>query len=224
MAGRLDLPVTAAVLLLVVLSGAVALTWRYVAWHDRAPSDYYSFQINRWEQQLAKDSEDPLVWSTLGELYREAGREEDADEAFARALELDPSDPAANLRRARAYVEAGDLDAAREHVVTALEGLPEGGRAYAYFRLGEIEERAGDIPEAIRAYEASVADRDSYFNAHYALAGLYEQEGRFDDALEAAVMAERFMPGRPDLVERIERLRARGATISPDVSPTSAGG
>lgn len=219
-----DPGVLAVVLFLLLLAGLLVLTWRYVALRDRPARDYYEFQIERWEQQAATSSDDPVVWATLGGLFQEAGREAEAKHAFERAIELDAASPAANLYLAREARKRSDFDAAAGYVETAASGLPVGGRALAYYELGMIEKARDDTDAAIEAFEKAVDDSGTYWNAYYELTSLYESAGRFDDALEAALLAERFTPGREDLLEAIERLESRGATVTVEQLDTEMGG
>jgi Flp pilus assembly protein TadD len=77
--------------------------------------------------------------------------------AFARAVQLNPSEPRARANLAEAHMRAGDYRGARE----SFEALVRLGyqRAAAHFNLGVIAERVGDITQARHEYrEALVLD------------------------------------------------------------------
>ena len=204
----------AAVLLILVLLNGVVLAWRWAATRGEPARDYYTYQVQRWEAQLLDSPDDPAVWTTLAGLYEGMGRDRRAHDAYAEALRLDPGNPSALLYLGREASDAGDHVTARGYVTRAAEELPEGARYIAYFDLGELERKAGETDAAVEAYERSVADRDTFWNAHFQLAFLYERQGRYDEALASAERASIYLDDRPDLDALIARLRAAGAQPS----------
>jgi tetratricopeptide (TPR) repeat protein len=199
------------VLLILLLLNGVVFAWRLAARRAEPPRDYYTYQVQRWEAQLLERPDDPVVWTTLAGLYEDMDRESSALYAYEQALQLDPGNPSALLYLGRMASARGDHEGAREYVTNAAEELPVGARYIAYFDLGELERKAGQIEAAIDAYEHSVADRGSFWNAHFQLAFLYEQQGRLDEALTSAESARVYVDDRPDLEQLIARLRAAGA-------------
>lgn len=211
----IDPMVLSLVLLCVVLAGGAVYAWRYLELAERPPSTYYQSQIQRWEQLLTENPDDPAIWSTLGSLYMSSGDVEAADGAYERVLELDPDSPTALLHEAKKQRDAGDITAARTLFKETVEVLPEGGRYGVLFDLGEMERAAGQQDAAIAAYEQSVQDNGTFWNASYQLALLYEESGRFDDALDAALQARRFLQDDQRLTTLVARLESLGATASP---------
>jgi len=84
------------------------------------------------------------------------------------------------------------LDAAEEAAFSAIALLPEKGEQYrvcqSHSVLGEIYRFEGEIEKAIHHYEVSIGIASSsnwhheLFSAHYKLAALFSDQGRFDDA------------------------------------------
>jgi putative PEP-CTERM system TPR-repeat lipoprotein len=64
-------------------------------------------------------------YNVLGRVYLEAGRPEDAREAFIRALSFEPANPSANLSLAQMALAEGDGEAAREHYQAVLQHDPD---------------------------------------------------------------------------------------------------
>jgi tetratricopeptide (TPR) repeat protein len=133
------------------------------------------------------------------------------------------------LEEARASLEAGDLDRARDGFRRALELQP--GDASALIDLGHLELAAGRKDEAVGYFEQAL-DRDhSNAAALLALAEIRRRESRFDDALTAALRVAESRPGdvptaldAADLALELDRLdeaeaifrRVRGEDDEPE--------
>lgn len=212
---RLNLPVLAAIILILILVNGVVLAYRYASSQSRPANTYYEAQIERWQQQLQLNPEDSVVWGTIGGLYEEMGEAAKADRAFAKALEYDPKNVTALLYQSRRARAKGDYDQARALLGQIVDEVPRTGRYLVYYELGEVERAAGDTKAAIAAYEKSTADNGSYFNGYQRLAYLYDQVGESDKALAAAEQANAFTGGSAqDLTALIADLRSRGATTT----------
>lgn len=221
---RLNPRSLALMLVLLVVVNGFTLTMRYL-WLENLPaSNYYEFQVQRWETQLADRPEDPVVWATLGGLYDAMGSERKASRAFAKALELDADNPAALMYVARADRESGEVAEARGKLERAADSLPTGGKYAVLFELGELERAAGRPAAAIRAYEASFADNSTFWNAPRELAFLYRASGQLDLALTAALQAQLFASEDVALSRLVKELRAAGAVSSVRARSESATG
>ena len=62
--------------------------------------------------------------------------------------------------------------------------MPDSG--YVRLRLGMVEEKLGNIPEALEAYERGISGGDGSFQKELRInqMTLLEKEGRFDEAYE----------------------------------------
>ena len=96
-------------------------------------------------------------YNLLGRVYLAAGRPEEAGETFARALQLEPADPAANLSLAQMSLLAGNVEEARRHYQTILDAHPE--NLPTLVQLARLEAREGNE-------EAMVARLDQAATAH----------------------------------------------------------
>lgn len=139
-----------------------------------------------------------VVEHPLAEAAAEAVLEDDED-WFARALELEGSDPEGALQfwqRAveddpthvaswtnwgRLLHERGDMRQAAEVYRRALEGV--GPDATLLFNQGVLFEDLGDAHAALAAYQSAVAEDPDLADGHYNLARLYESLGRPQHAI-----------------------------------------
>ena len=98
-----------------------------------------------------------------------------AQEAYRRALELDPDLADAHVNLGRLLHEDGDARSAAEHYRSAIELKPE--NVIALFNLGVALEDLRMPEEAILAYRTALAADTGCADAHYNLAHLYETRG-----------------------------------------------
>ena len=216
--------IIAGTLIVVVLLLGVLLEWRWMDASNGPPSNYYQYQVQRWEQQVVEKPDDPVVWATLGGLYERMGETRKSQVAYDKALELDSGNVSALVAAADAAEGDSDWADARERLTRAADSMPKGGKYFLYFKLGQMEERAKDNDAAVLAYEKSIADVGLFWNAHDRLAHLYSETGRKDDALEQALLAQRFVPERAGLKTLIAKLRSAGATASVNSTMPVTGG
>jgi Flp pilus assembly protein TadD len=137
------------------------------------------------------------------------GRAREAVRELEAAVEIDPREPSARLELARAYARAGNLTGAVEQFRQLRQQAPRDpeyayqlGRAYmklsawyiaeisrvapdsarVYQMLGENRVEQGLKGEAVRAYLKAAAADPRLPGIHLALAQIYVQEGRPDEA------------------------------------------
>jgi tetratricopeptide (TPR) repeat protein len=90
------------------------------------------------------------AWSNLGAVLRERGRSADAIAAFQHALSIDPHHAGARVGLAQQYLVIGSLVQARQLLDDVLRDYPASPEAS--YALGQVLERLGDRPGAVRAY------------------------------------------------------------------------
>ena len=124
----------------------------------------------------------------------EAATPDQAQNAYVRALELDPDHAGARVNLGRLLHEGGHPLAAANHYRLALETRPDD--PIAAFNLGVALEDLDLTTEAIAAYELALAADPSAADAHYNLAGLYEKEGQAAAAIRHLKAYRKLTQGR----------------------------
>jgi tetratricopeptide (TPR) repeat protein len=71
------------------------------------------------EQATSEDSEDAVNWITLGEIHIARGEPRHAVLALTKAVELEPTEAAAFVVRADAYLRLGEMELARRDLASA---------------------------------------------------------------------------------------------------------
>jgi tetratricopeptide (TPR) repeat protein len=139
------------------------------------------------------DTQSPQGDRNLAALYFDAGRYEEAADAYEKLVEENPED--ANLRAslAGALGALGRLDESLEHIDKAIEMDPINPEAY--HNRGVIYERKGRVERAVKEYETALRYNPQYEPSRQALVRLRGPEGereRLTSAQKlAAALAER---------------------------------
>jgi tetratricopeptide (TPR) repeat protein len=90
----------------------------------------------------------------LAVLLTEQGRSQDAFKLLEGWTQRNPTSAPAQVELARLFEEFGDREAARQHLLSALECDPYNARALA--ALGKIHEQTGNPSQALAVYQRSL--------------------------------------------------------------------
>jgi Tfp pilus assembly protein PilF len=126
----------------------IALVQRAEQYLEKADLDQ---AIASYEEALAVEPEDLEVQLRLGVLYRRAGRQDEAYEAFRLARASSPSMVQYFLLRSRIHLLMGMLDEAASDVLAALSLDPESPQAL--FVLADVLEQEGNYGEAMALFQ-----------------------------------------------------------------------
>ncbi len=149
-------------------------------------------------QALASDESAAQTWLLLGMAELAAAHPEAAQDACARALALQPDNPAALNLAARLAQQRGDAAAAREFLEHALLLRPDFGDAQ--HNMGITLANLGETEAALRHYARALALAPGKAQIHCNRGLLLLQAGRIaeaNDAFDAALaLNDRHLPAR----------------------------
>ncbi len=143
-------------------------------------------------------------WTMQGDIYRTEGKTNDAENAYAKAIELNPEQSAAYLRLADFYIASKQEGQALERLNNLLAKQTNDVKTLVqtWMTIGEIHQAAGRYEHAREAYQ-KVLSLDS--NSMPALNNLAYVEseylGKVDDALELASRARTLRPYDPNAAD-----------------------
>jgi tetratricopeptide (TPR) repeat protein len=140
----------------------------------------------RRQAALARQADTALDaegWFTLGLELEIGSSDQEARDAYRRALELDPHHADAHVNLGRLLQEAGRIGDAEGHYHAALTTNAE--HATAWYNLGTVLEDEKQLKEAIGAYEQSIRADPKLADAYFNLSRLYERVGKRAAALRA---------------------------------------
>lgn len=122
----------------------------------------------------------PQVHRIAGSLMAEAGRYQQAEPEYFRAIELNPNDGEAYRRLGQVYEDNNQLDKALAAYRQAVQVEP--GNLWTHQSLGTFYLHRARFTEAIEAYLKMAARWPELPEVHYVLALAYNNLGRFAEA------------------------------------------
>jgi tetratricopeptide (TPR) repeat protein len=125
--------------------------------------------------------------------YHQAGRLQEAEQAYRKILEVDPNNVAAWHLLGRLAGQLADWDAAVRCISHALRLWPT--YAEAQSDLGTIFEARGELEKAAAAYRQAVGLKPNYAVAHFNLGNVLKQQGK---PHEAAACFRQAIAANPD--------------------------
>lgn len=162
------------------------------AWNPDSGQSVFDFSLDELETRVApfaqrraeaargQDGRDAQEWYELG-CEVEYGAPEEAEEAYRKAIAIDPGHADAHVNLGRMLHERRAFMQAEQHYRTAIRLDPD--HTTAHFNLGVLLEDRGKADDAIEAYRAALSSDPDYADAHFNLAGVYEAAGNRAAAL-----------------------------------------
>jgi tetratricopeptide (TPR) repeat protein len=138
-------------------------------------------------RMLRPDTHDPARRRAAYEAYLEGARLDEepatfdrAEDAYRRAIALDPSLGHALTNLGNLRFRRGDVTEAEELYRRAL--AVDGAQPEALYNLGYLASERGEHAEALRYFELAVTSDPAFADAHFNLAVTLEAVGRHEDA------------------------------------------
>lgn len=183
----------------------LAATWADLGMH------YQAYKLTgpaeeAYRKATALDAKDPRWPHLLGGLLQDAGRLDEAVNAYARALELAPEDVPALVHLGEIHLLQGRREEGEAALRKALAATPEDAAIHAL--LGQAALDRGDFREAADRLEAALRGAPAANRLHYPLSRAYRGLGQTEKAAEhlAKVGTVGVRPNDP-VLDGLESLR-----------------
>jgi tetratricopeptide (TPR) repeat protein len=134
-------------------------------------------------EKIALNNNDKELWLAIGNIYDEQGNKTKAEEAFVKALEVDPNYSDGVIRYGFFKYEAGDFNGAIPLLEKGAELYPD--NELLSDRLAASYFKANRISEAITKYEARIKSDPDNLQAYLSVAGLYRTQAEAADGKTA---------------------------------------
>ncbi|MDP1809441.1 MAG: tetratricopeptide repeat protein [Actinomycetota bacterium] len=185
----------ARLLILLLLLLAMVMVFRFVTGQFTKPRTYYEYQLQSWNQILAKKPDDPMARTRIGQIYLKMGQTSRAISQFDAVLKDNPKYVPGLYYLAVAYEKQGLLKEAEAKLIKAIDLTPNDQvKVLPAFRLGSIYKKQGRTDRAIKYFEMAVRGEPVLWNPHFELGELYNKKGELNKALTQYEEAARFNP------------------------------
>jgi len=141
--------------------------------------------------------------NNLGTAFLRLGEFDSAYACFNRLVRL-YNDPGAYFNRAKANDELGAIEAAKDDYRKAISLRP--GYAKAYHNLAILEEKTGDLTEAVDLLEQAINYDTDNWKSHWKLGQVYIQLGMIDKARAEYTIAGNSHPDSKKFTREYENL------------------
>ena len=145
-------------------------------------------------EALRIDPEQASVHYSLGNMYQQTGRYEEAVTALRRAVAIQPDSDESHGLLARVLAEKGDYATAAEEARRAVEIRPSWSN---YFTQGRVEYAAGHLEKALSAFRRTTELNPAFAGGFQMLGASYQMQGRFEDAIGNYQHSIRLAPNPP---------------------------
>ncbi|HTX16287.1 MAG TPA: tetratricopeptide repeat protein [Candidatus Baltobacteraceae bacterium] len=132
--------------------------------------------------RTAGDSSSPDIYDLLGDAYTQDKDYPKAEEAYRKAIELDPDDPGHRHGLAQALLSENKYAEALEQFKKLAELEP--GTAENYLRMAQLDRHLGQYDDAESNLQHAKQLAPGSIEILYNEALLYEDQGRYDDAVK----------------------------------------
>ncbi len=183
--------------------------------HHERGNDAQALQFQ--EKTLSIDPAYPDGNLNLGTMYMAMGRPQDAAAAHERERVLDPGDGRNLVSLAQAYAQLGRLDDAERAYSAAESGGFRDARAH--YNHAILLERLGRPEAADSLYRMAVSVDSTFADAWNNLGVLQARAGNLERAIPLWERALQARPGDPNVLENLQRARARLTSSPNSTSP-----
>jgi len=166
----------------------------FLAVHEQA---VWRSSNDLWGEASVRSPSSALVFNNLGRALADEGLFDRAQEAYRRALSLEPGSPEANTNLGNLRARVGDMANAAVHYREALK-TPSRFSPEAHNNLGNVLAQAGRVDEAIAHLEEALSLKPGYPEALNNLGNTLAMKGDLKAAEARYREAIRLKPDYPD--------------------------
>ena len=159
---------------------------------------FYQEAIDVYDEVVAKDKSNPLVWTDRGFVLLQLNRPQDAFASYDRALKIDPNFYEALLGKASAYNSVKDYQQALSLLDRAIKIRPQDYQVW-YNRGNLLLQALNNPEEASKSFQQATKLKGDFYPAWLALGLSQSTLQKYNDAKESLITAQKLNPQDPYL-------------------------
>ena len=157
-----------------------------------ADAERHMDAIAEYQAAIQQAPNEPRLHEELGTEFRNAGKMQEAEEAFRKELEIDPDNIVARYKLGVLLTERGDAAQGKQMIEAALRVKP--GLIHADYNLGRAEMLLGNDAAAVEDFERATksdSDPDVLQQSWYRLGTVLRRMHRSEEAQQAFAMFQK---------------------------------
>jgi tetratricopeptide (TPR) repeat protein len=186
-------------------------------WHQveiELQRHHFKRVITMTDALTAERPDGVVVWGLRGDAFMELGEYDSAQAAYQKMVDLRPGLSSYNRIAFYRFV-TGDVEGAIDIMRQAIRiGGPPENLAWCLSDMGSMLFKTGAIAEAEKAYREALKEFPGYHRALAGLSRVLAAQGRYEDAIEAALKAQSQAPF-PEYAALLAKLYRKTAQESP---------
>jgi len=166
---------------------------RQILAEANADAERHTDAIAEYQAAIKLAPNEPRLHEELGTEYRNAGKMQEAEEAFRKELEIDPNNVVAQYKLGVLLTEKGDAAQGKQWIEGALRVRP--GLRHADYNLGRAEMLLGNDAAAVEHFQKATqsdSDPDVLQQSWYQLGTVLRRMRRPQEAQQAFAMFQKF--------------------------------
>jgi tetratricopeptide (TPR) repeat protein len=180
-----------------VLGGGAMVILAALITCAHAQTAYWRNSESLWTHTLACTSGNSVAHNSLGDVFLQQGRMNEATAQFQKALAIKPDDAEAHYNLGDVFLQQGRMNEATAQFQKALAIKPDD--AEAHNNLGDIFLQQGRLDEAIAQFQKALAIKPDDAEPYYNLGNAFLQQGRMDEAIAHYQKALEINPDDADI-------------------------
>jgi tetratricopeptide (TPR) repeat protein len=183
--------------------------------------------IAEYQAAIKLAPNEPRLHEELGTEYRNAGKMQEAEEAFRKELEIDPDNVVAQYKLGVLLTEKGDAAQGKQNIEAALRVRP--GLGHSDYNLGRAEMLLGNDAAAAEHFQKATqtdTDPDVLEQSWYQLGTVLRRMHRTQEAQQAFAMFQKFKDQQLETSQKQMRQfqqQGQGDAVAPAVAPEQSG-
>ena len=183
--------------------------------------------IAEYQEAIKLAPNEPRLHEELGTEFRNAGKMQEAEEAFRKELEIDPENVVAQYKLGVLLTEKGDAAEGKRYIEAALRERP--GLRHADYNLGRAEMLLGNDAAAAEHFQKATqtdTDPDILQQAWYQLGTVLRRMRRTQEAQQAFAMFQKFKDQQLELSQKqMKQFQQQGDSdaVAPAPTPDQSG-
>jgi tetratricopeptide (TPR) repeat protein len=155
--------------------------------------------LTLWQKTIKTAPRCARAQNNLGVEYYKLGEYEKAEEAYQKALQINPKYPDPYHNLGNILADNNQFVQALEYYKMALEHCPQGAEKEIFNSLGVMYKKQGKLKEAKALFFTALKEDPFYVNARNNMAAVYYAEGNYARAYKALTFGLKIDPRSPEI-------------------------